>query len=929
MKKQIRNLLLATVLSFPFAAMANSSEASRYFEDALARYQKQDMPGAIIQLRNALKLDRNMLSAHLLLAKAYLTTSEIHLAALEFKEALSLGVNRAEVAVPLARIYMLQGTPAMVIDTLPPDGLPIDIRAELLTIRAAAYAALNKPAEAERNFAEARSAAPMSPAPLVAEVPVLIGLGRLDLARARAEKAVQLGPSNPNVFLARAQVANASGDGNGALKDYERAIALSPDFFDARLARASLLIDLARDAEAFSELEILAKTATVEPRVAYMQAVIAGRKGDAKKAKLYYANAAQVVDALPLEWLQGHEGLLMIGSLAHHAGQQYEKAVKYLDVLVVRYPHNLSAMKLLASIYLDKGDIARAGRLLESVLRAQPGDTQAQYLYGRMKLADKQYARASEMLEKATQAGNPHAQASLGYSMLKQGENAAARKNLSAAFDKTPNNLGLAITLSNTLMQQGEKRKALDVAQRASKALPGNPGALNLLGAVMAASGDLAGARSAYGEALTRAPNFVPAQLNLARLDASEGRFDVARAAYSKILAKDKKNTTAMYEAAQLEQSAGKPTESMRWLEKAAAEDPNNLRIGLALIQAKSATSDKQGALEAAKALLLRNTDNIAASAALAQSQIEAGDSKSARQTLINMQRLAGFDADSLIRIGYLQLAAGYPSDAAYVAQKALQSKPGDLQALVLAAEAALQSGDTNKASDFGKEIRQRHPGSAEGYRISGDGALALGQYPAASDFFRQASERQSSASILKRRVAVFVAQGKPAASIPMLQEWIKSHERDIEARKMLGEIRMRSGDWAAARREYEAIVAYGIRDASVFNNLANVLLELKDPKAVEVARQALALDPRSPLILDTLGWSLHLAGKGDEALLILRDARLRDPNNIDIRFHLAAALASHSRNDEARTELSGILDQVNRETLANERAKLIKTLGL
>jgi Flp pilus assembly protein TadD len=162
-----------------------------------------------------------------------------------------------------------------------------------------------------------------------------------------------------------------------------------------------------------------------------------------------------------------------------------------------------------------------------------------------------------------------------------------------------------------------------------------------------------------------------------------------------------------------------------------------------------------------------------------------------------------------------------------------------------------------------------------------------------------------------------------------MLQEWIKSHERDIEARKMLGEIRMRSGDWAAARREYEAIVAYGIRDASVFNNLANVLLELKDPKAVEVARQALALDPRSPLILDTLGWSLHLAGKGDEALLILRDARLRDPNNIDIRFHLAAALASHSRNDEARTELSGILDQVNRETLANERAKLIKTLGL
>ncbi len=929
MKIQTRKILLVAALSFPLTVLANTTEASRYFEDALARYQKQDMPGSIIQLKNALKLDNKMLSAHLLLGKAYLASSEVNLAELEFTEALTLGVNRAEVALPLARIYMLQGKPTKVIDTIPTDGLPADIRPEVLTVRAAAYTALGKSADAERCFAEARTAAPMSPAPLVAEVPIQIGLGRLDLARTRAEKAVQLGPNNASAFSARAQVAHASGDMQGALKDYERAISLAPDFHDARIARAGLLIDLGRDTEAAADLESIAKAGPTEPRVAYLQAQIASRKGDSLLAKQHLAKAVQVVDALPPEWIEGHEALLMVGALAHHSGRQYEKALKYLDVLVTRYPHNLSAKKLLAAIYLDKGENARAGRMLETVLRVQPDDTQAQYLLGRVKLAEKQYARATEILERAAQGGNAKAQASLGYSMLGQGDNAAARKNLAAAFDKTPNDLALAITLANTLMQQGEKRKALEVAQRASKALPGNPGALNLLGAIKGATGDLPGARASYAEAIKQDPNFSPAQLNLARVDIAEGHFDAARKVYSALLAKDKKNTRVMYEAALLEQHAGKPVDAQRWLEKAVAENPNDLRIGLALIQAKTSVGDKAGALEAAKTLSVRNKDNIAASAALAQTQIDVGDSKAARQTLINMQRIAGYDADNLVRIGYLAIAAGYPADADYVAQKALQSKPGDLSALVLAAEIALQAGERNKASEIAKEIRQRHSGNAEGYRISGDVALSLGQYAIASDFFRQAFERSPSAPILKRRVAVFVAQGKPGAAVSMLQDWIKNHERDIEARKILGEVRMRTGEWTAARREYETIVSFGVRDAEVFNNLANALLELKDPKAVEIARQAQALDPRSPLVLDTLGWALYTAGKVDEALLILRDARLRDPKNIDIRFHLASVLAAQGRNEDAREELRVVLEQVNRDSVGNERVKLLKVLGL
>lgn len=929
MKSSIRQFLLCATLILPASAHANSSEASRYFEDGLARYQKQDVPGAIIQLRNALKLDRNLLAAHLLLARAYLSSSEVNLAELEFKEALKLGVSRAEVAVPLARIYMLQGKPAKLIESIPPDGLPADIRIEVLSLRGAAYAALGKNSDAENSFSEARALDQASALPLIAEVPILLGNGRLELARSRAEKAVQLAPNDAGAFKVRATVAHASGDASGALKDYERAIALLPGFVDARIARDGLLIDLGRDAEASTDLEEMAKKGPIEPRVAYLQSVIASRRGETQKASNHLMEAARLVDALPPEWIAGHEPLLMVGALAHHAGRQYEKARKYLDVLTTRYPNNLSAQKLLAAIYLDTGEYARAGRMLEKVLYAQPNDPQALFLLGRVKLSEKNYSRATELLEKAAQNGDAKAQASLGFSQLGQGDTVAARKSMLAAFDKDPRDLGLAITLANALMRQGDSRKALDVAQRASKALPGNPAALNLLGAVKGANGDLGGARTAYGEAIKRDADFTPAQLNLARLDVATGQFDEARKTYAALLGKDKRNAIAMYESGLLEQRAGKTNDAMRWFEKAAAESPNDIRIGLALTQAKTAAGDKPGALEVAKMLALRNKDNLAVSAALARAQIDAGDKKSAMHTLRNMQRVAGFDVDNLVRIGYLLIAAGYPSDATYVAQKALQNKPGDLQALVLAAESMLLTSDTSKAGEIGKEIRQRYPNSPEGYRIAGEIALTLKQLPAATDFFRQAFDRQPSTALLQRRVSVYVTQGRPAAALPMLQEWIKSHDRDIEARKAVAEIRMLMGDWQGARREYEAIVSYGVNDADVFNNLANVLLELKDTRAEQYARQAQALSPRSPIILDTLGWSLFSAGKVDEAILVLRDARLRAPDNLDIRFHLASVLLSRGQQEEARSELRGMLNQVNRENLGADRVKILRTLGL
>lgn len=851
-----------------------------------------------------------MLAAHLLLARAYLGTGDVGPAEVEFREALRLGVNRAEVAVPLGRIYLLQGKPNVLLETVSAEGLPPGVKLDVLSLRGTAYATLGKDAEAGRSFADARALDAASPIPLVAEVPMLLTLGKMELARERAVRAVQLGPEDASAYNVRASVSHATGDLASALRDYDKAISLNPGFVDAGVARAGILIDLGRDAEARAAADALAQSAPTEPRVAYLRALLASRRGDAQAAAAHLEEVARLVDALPSEWLAGQEQLLMAGALAHHAGRQYEKARKYLDVLTVRYPRNPGARRLLAAVYVDTGDFPRAAGLLENLMRAQPDDPQTLQLLGRAYFGLKRYAKATELLERAATlgGGGPQLQASLGFSRVSQGDTAAGLKNLEQAFDKAPNDAGLGIALANLLMRQDNTGQALAVAQRLVRELPAQPASHNLLGMVKAASNDLAGARMAYRDALQRDASFTPARLNLARIDVAERRFDDARRLYAELLQKDKRDATAMYESALLERAAGNSAEAVRWIEKAGAERPGDTRIGLALIEFRTTAGDKAGALEAARALAARRQGELPVLAALARAQTTAGDNKAAQQTLREMTRLAEFDATTLVRIGYLQLGAANPDGAAYCAQKALQGKPGDRASLLLAAEAALAGKDFDGAAKRVAELRSHAAGDADTWRMAGDVELARRNYPAAAEAYRQAQERAPSSALVLRRISVFVAQGNPAGGIPVLTGWLKQHDGDVAARKALAELHLRQNDFAAARREYERLMADASPDAEVLNNLANVLIRLSDQGAIAVAERAHALAPADANVIDTLGWALARNGRLDDALRFLRDARLRASNNPEVRWHLAYVLARSGRQQEARDELEGAL---------------------
>ena len=69
--------LAAGLLAAGPVVRAADEKASKFYEDALVRYEKKDLDGAIIQLKNALQIDRNMLPVQVLLGKALLGIGKV------------------------------------------------------------------------------------------------------------------------------------------------------------------------------------------------------------------------------------------------------------------------------------------------------------------------------------------------------------------------------------------------------------------------------------------------------------------------------------------------------------------------------------------------------------------------------------------------------------------------------------------------------------------------------------------------------------------------------------------------------------------------------------------------------------------------------------------------------------------------------------
>jgi putative PEP-CTERM system TPR-repeat lipoprotein len=912
------------------AVIAADSKAARYYEDALGRFDKQDLAGATIQLKNALQIDQNMLAAHVLLGKVLLSNGDPVGAEVEFDASLRLGVSREEVLGLLGQAYLKQGKYRELLERVTPGGLPTAAQADVLILRANAESESGHPNTALKTLDEARSLDPRSVSVRLTQAAIYIRTGDLSRAATVADEAIALAPNDAKAWNTRASVLHLKNDLPGALSAYSKAAELNPKYLDPRVTRAGLLLDTGSVDDAAREVDGILAIEPRDPRANYLRAVIAARRGDQATVKASLGKVVQLLDPVDPAVLALNRQMLLLAGLAHFELGDQEKAFEKLSAYLRRYPGEPGPSKLMASLLLDRGDHRAALSLLEPLQRAMPNDPRLLALLAAAYMKDRNFRKASELLDQAvrTSGGAPDIRTDYGLSLLGAGEAESGLDQLRRAFDKDPKQMRAGIALTTLYLRKGDPKRALDVIQKVVAGDPGNLAALNLLGIVQVSAGDRAGGRKTYQRVLARDAGYQAAILNLARLDAAEGNADLARQRLAKFVKGDARNVDAMLELATLEERAGNVAEAIRWLEKARVEPSGALRAGVALIEVHLRHGSPEIALAVAKETALKAPENLAVLELLARTELATGDSKKALQTLKEMTRFANYDAASQFNIARLQLAAGSDSDAAYSLDKALSAKPDFLPALALYAEIEIRRKDFAKAEQRIKAVGDKSPASGLAARLQGDLALVRGQYAAALAAYGAALKKDDSTDMALRLFRAYVDGRELAKGVAFLEKWYRDHPNQPVVLRTIADGQLRLGHLGEARTAYERLLKGQPDDALILNNLAQVALRQNDKSAAALAERAYALRPADPVVEDTLGWILVRQDQLDRGIGLLRDARLRDPANAEIRYHLAVGLHKSGRKAEARDELRQALKSGSSFDGIEDARKLDNELG-
>jgi tetratricopeptide (TPR) repeat protein len=176
--------------------------------------------------------------------------------------------------------------------------------------------------------------------------------------------------------------------------------------------------------------------------------------------------------------------------------------------------------------------------------------------------------------------------------------------------------------------------------------------------------------------------------------------------------------------------------------------------------------------------------------------------------------------------------------------------------------------------------------------------------------------------ALASRREVVAIAPNDPEASFALAGAWEDKGEVQSALEEYDRALRL-DPTFAAARnrkalllshhgRANEAVevlrggLAHTPTDLDTLNNLAWILTnERIDPAGgLRLAREAMALAPDDPSVLDTFGWSAVRAGHPDEAVPALERA-WRETQDAEVRAHLGVALAESGRAEDGRAHLA------------------------
>ena len=484
-------------LALLFALVGCSGSQAR-FEGYMAQGQRYFASGnvdkASVEFRNALQIEPQSVDALYFNGRVAERRGNIRDAIDFYQAALDLQPKDDRARASLAKVFVLGGATQRALEIVSPGLLEHPDNPDLLAARAAARHQIKDDGEARADAERAVQVAPTNENAIAVLTALALRAGDNARALSLASDAVTKAPASVDLRRILASVYLSAGQPDKAEEQMRKIIALEPGEMTPRMQLATHYVELHRLDEAQQVLEEAVRDLPHRDgaKLALVDFITTQRSRE---------QAEKVLRDFIAREPDNEDLRLGLGMLLQRAGATQEAVATYREIIRREGTRGkgLAARDRIAAIDIAENREDDARKLIAEVLTESSRDDDALIMRANLELAHNDPTNAVVDLRSVLhdQPKSVVLQRSLARAYIDEGQPAMAEEALRAAMEAAPGDVSLKISLAQFLIDTERASQAVRLLEDTVTSAPGDASAREELVHAYIANGDLRGARTA------------------------------------------------------------------------------------------------------------------------------------------------------------------------------------------------------------------------------------------------------------------------------------------------------------------------------------------------------------------------------------------------------------------------------------------------
>jgi putative PEP-CTERM system TPR-repeat lipoprotein len=924
---------LLALFFISFCTFADNNIDSDY-EKALIAFQNEELSTTTIILKNILKENHDHMPSRVLMAQVLISQGNGSAAEVELDRARAGNVDSDRLVTLYGQAYLLQGKydNALKVAQLGTRGAQIET--ELLLIRGQAYIGRKQYSSADRAFSSALALTPKSQLALLGRAQMALQDGNATQALIFIDSSLTSVKPFINGWVLKSKILHRLGDTQAALVAIEQALKINNNHLAAHLTKAMLHIELQEYEQASPHVDLIIEKIPNEPRAGYLKAIInASLPSESNNAAISsnkkLTEVIATLSAVPPEVMKNTPDYYFLAGLTNFHFGNHNDAYRYLTSYLKYVAYDIDAVRMIATIEIQQGEINSARYLLTETNLAHPNNPDILTLLGLAYLQLEDSEKAQFYFEKVVNSypNSPISVSNLARSKMQSGDYIAAIEVLSAIKDNKINGMQIKLLLIDSYQNTKKYALAINVIQQLIEEFPNDSFFQQRLGILYGLDNQLPQAKMAFEKSLVLDKNNIISIVHLARMDNIAGDYDKALAFLQSKLALFDLNVLLMTEISDSYLLKKDLETALTWINKSYAQDPNNYYVVLKLSRILAKQNNVTKAIDILDEFIDHNPKQPQALLTLAKLFQQQNKDQQAILVLRDYVDKSRNRSKAYIVLAKAQLKAKDNTGAIQSYKKSMVENDKYLPAYIGLVNLTIKNKDEQFALNLITSIERLTKSTSLTAVLKGDLYLALDDNRQAVHFYQQALKESDQKQAILGLYRSYKQQNKLDKVIPRLQRWLKKYPDDMLVAISLADSYKGSNQLQKSADFYQILLKnYGALPI-LLNNAASVEFSLGNTeKAKAYAQQAYDYLPNNIAILDTLAWIKSRMGEHEQAIALFRLGLTNDFNNAEIKYHIAVTLYALSRKVEAKNYLIEAVDSEQNFPEKDEATALLKT---